>query len=34
MAEDPAIRRNRLALLAAVQSLFANIADFRQIAAG
>jgi glycyl-tRNA synthetase beta chain len=34
MAEDPAIRRNRLALLAAVQALFANIADFRQIAAG
>ena len=34
MAEDPALRNNRLALLAAVQRLFADIADFRQIAAG
>jgi glycyl-tRNA synthetase beta chain len=34
MAEDPAVRSNRLALLAAVQGLFADIADFRQIAAG
>jgi glycyl-tRNA synthetase beta chain len=34
MAEDQAVRRNRLALLAAVQALFASIADFRQIAAG
>jgi glycyl-tRNA synthetase beta chain len=34
MAEDPAVRTNRLALLAAVQRLFADVADFRQIAAG
>ena len=30
MAEDPKVRDNRLALLAAVQSLFADLADFRQ----
>jgi glycyl-tRNA synthetase beta chain len=34
MADDEKVRGNRLALLAAVQSLFAGIADFRQIAAG
>jgi glycyl-tRNA synthetase beta chain len=34
MAEDAQVRRNRLALLAAVQALFAGIADFRQISAG
>jgi glycyl-tRNA synthetase beta chain len=32
MAEDPAIRENRLALLAETASLFSRIADFRQIA--
>ena len=34
MAEDPKVRDNRLALLAAVQSLFANLADFRQLGSG
>ncbi len=34
MAEDPKVRANRLSLLAAVQSLFADLADFRQIGAG
>lgn len=34
MTEDPKVRSNRLALLAAVQALFTNIADFRQLAAG
>jgi glycyl-tRNA synthetase beta chain len=34
MAEDPKVRHNRFALLAAVQRLFADVADFRQIAAG
>jgi glycyl-tRNA synthetase beta chain len=33
MAEDPQVRENRLALLAAVQGLFAGIADFRQLSA-
>jgi glycyl-tRNA synthetase beta chain len=33
MAEDEKVRANRLALLAAVQRLFADIADFRQITA-
>jgi len=32
MAEDAAVRRNRLALLARVQRMFAGIADFRQLA--
>lgn len=32
MAEDPALRENRLALLAETASLFSRIADFRQIA--
>jgi glycyl-tRNA synthetase beta chain len=34
MAEDPKVRDNRLALLAAVASLFANLADFRQLGSG
>ena len=34
MADDPKVRDNRLALLAAVQSLFANLADFRQLGSG
>jgi glycyl-tRNA synthetase beta chain len=34
MADDEKVRTNRLALLAAVQRLFGEIADFRQIAAG
>jgi glycyl-tRNA synthetase beta chain len=33
MAEDPLVRDNRLALLAAVQALFANLADFRLLGA-
>ncbi|MFQ5883292.1 MAG: DALR anticodon-binding domain-containing protein, partial [Candidatus Methylomirabilales bacterium] len=32
MAEDPALRENRLALLAETASLFSRIADFRQLA--
>jgi glycyl-tRNA synthetase beta chain len=31
MADDPQVRNNRLALLAAVQSLFADLADFKQL---
>jgi glycyl-tRNA synthetase beta chain len=31
LADDPKTRANRLALLAAVQSLFAGLADFRQL---
>ena len=34
LAEDPNERNNRLALLAAVQSLFANLADFKQLGDG
>ena len=34
LADDPKVRANRLALLAAVQSLFANLADFRQLGQG
>jgi glycyl-tRNA synthetase beta chain len=34
LADDPTVRNNRLALLAAVQSLFADLADFRQLGAG
>jgi len=34
LADDPRLRANRLALLAAVQSLFANLADFRQLGSG
>jgi glycyl-tRNA synthetase beta chain len=34
MAEDPKVRDNRLALLASVQALFANLADFRQLGSG
>jgi glycyl-tRNA synthetase beta chain len=34
LAEDPKVRDNRLALLAAVADLFANLADFRQLGAG
>jgi len=33
MADDPQVRGNRLALLAAVQSLFADLADFKQLGA-
>jgi len=33
MAEDPTVRNNRLALLAAVQALFADLADFKQLGA-
>jgi hypothetical protein len=31
LADDPKVRNNRLALLAAVASLFANLADFKQL---
>jgi len=31
MAEDEAVRRNRLALLAAISAIFGQIADFSQI---
>ena len=31
MAEDPAIRTNRMALLSSVAGLFSNIADFSQL---
>jgi len=34
LSDDPKVRANRLALLAAVQSLFADLADFRQLGAG
>jgi glycyl-tRNA synthetase beta chain len=34
LADDPQVRNNRLALLATVQSLFANLADFKQLGAG
>ena len=34
MAGDPKVRDNRLALLASVAELFANLADFRQLGAG
>jgi glycyl-tRNA synthetase beta chain len=34
LADDPPVRANRLALLAAVQSLFADLADFRQLGQG
>lgn len=34
LTDDPKVRANRLALLAAVQSLFADLADFRQLGAG
>ena len=34
MTGDPKVRDNRLALLAAVQALFADLADFRQLGAG
>jgi glycyl-tRNA synthetase beta chain len=34
LADDPGVRANRLALLAAVQSLFADLADFRQLGQG
>jgi glycyl-tRNA synthetase beta chain len=33
LAEDLKVRDNRLALLASVQSLFADLADFRQLGA-
>ncbi|HVP68908.1 MAG TPA: glycine--tRNA ligase subunit beta [Anaeromyxobacteraceae bacterium] len=33
MAEDPALRRNRLALMKGVSDLFADLADFRKIQA-
>jgi glycyl-tRNA synthetase beta chain len=33
MAEDEAVRRNRLALLREVSSLFADLADFRKLQA-
>jgi glycyl-tRNA synthetase beta chain len=33
MADDPKVRDNRLALLAAVQALFADLADFRHLGA-
>jgi glycyl-tRNA synthetase beta subunit len=31
MVEDPALRTNRLALLAETAALFSRIADFRQL---
>jgi glycyl-tRNA synthetase beta chain len=31
MADDPAVRRNRLALLASISAIFDQIADFSQI---
>ena len=31
MADDPAVRRNRLALLASISAIFGQIADFSQI---
>jgi glycyl-tRNA synthetase beta chain len=33
MADDPAVRRNRLALLASISAIFGQIADFSQISA-
>jgi glycyl-tRNA synthetase beta chain len=33
MAEDPALRENRLALMRRVGALFADVADFRKIQA-
>jgi len=31
MAEDPALRANRLALVRRVAALFADVADFRKV---
>jgi glycyl-tRNA synthetase beta subunit len=33
LTDDPGVRDNRLALLAAVAALFANLADFKQLGA-